>query len=110
MIPNRIYNIQTQAEIKAQGGAVAFCAIGQPQQFYNFAKKFYDLKETISFEDHYKYTQYDMYHLVEIAKKYQVYTLITTQKDEAKITNLIKDIKDFNFNVLELRNEITALE
>ncbi len=110
MIPNRIYNIQTQAEIKAQSGAVAFCAIGQPQQFYNFAKKFYDLKETISFEDHYKYTQYDMYHLVEIAKKYQVYTLITTQKDEAKITNLIKDIKDFNFNVLELRNEITALE
>ena len=110
MVPNRIYNIQTQADVKIQGGAVAFCAIGQPQQFYNYVKQFYDLKETISFEDHYKYTQYDMYHLVEIAKKYKVRTLITTQKDETKIINLVKEIKDFNFNVLELRNEISSLE
>jgi len=103
---NRIYNIQTGANIVSYGEAIAFCAIGQPEQFYNYARKIYKIKQTVSFEDHYKYSAYDIYHLVEIAKKYKVHTLLTTKKDEAKIMNLIKDIKDFNFNVLELKNEI----
>ena len=109
MIPKRIYNIQTQAQIKPQGGAIAFCAIGQDEQFYNYARTFYEIKETFSFQDHYKYTIYDINHLIEIAKKHNVYTLLTTQKDEAKIINLIKDFKDFNFNVLELKNEIIEI-
>ncbi|MBR2069414.1 MAG: tetraacyldisaccharide 4'-kinase [Candidatus Gastranaerophilales bacterium] len=106
MTPLKIYNMQTRAQIVPQGGAVAFCAIGQPEQFYNYARKFYKIEETISFEDHYKYCQYDVNHLIEIAKKYKVRTLLTTQKDEAKLINLTKDVKDFNFNVLELKNEI----
>ena len=106
MVADKIYNIQTGADIKPKGGAIAFCAIGQPHQFYNYVREFYDLKETISFEDHYKYSKYDILHLIEIAKKYDVRTLITTQKDEAKILNLIKDVKDFNFNVLKLKNKL----
>ena len=106
MIPKRIYNIQTNAQIKPQGDVIAFCAIGQSEQFYNYVRKFYNLKETFSFEDHYKYTIYDLNHLVEMAKKYNVRTLITTQKDEAKIRNLVSGFKDFNFNVLELQNQI----
>ncbi len=110
MVPDRIYNIQTLSNVKIQGDAIAFCAIGQSEQFYNYARRFYTLIETISFEDHYKYSQYDINHLIELAKKYKVHTLITTQKDEAKITNFVKDIKDFSFNVLKLKNEISALE
>ena len=106
MIPKRIYNIQTKAPVKPSGSAIAFCAIGQPQQFYSFAEQFYEVKETFSFADHYKYTQYDIDHLIEMVKKYGVNNLITTQKDEAKIINLTKNVKDFNFNVLELENEI----
>ena len=109
MLPKQIYNIQTGANVIPSGDAVAFCAIGQNRQFFEFAEKFYNIKQAIGFEDHYKYTTYDIYHLVEIAKKYNVYTLLTTQKDEAKIANLIKDIKDFNFNVLELKNEIVDI-
>ena len=106
MVPNRIYNMQTKANIIPKGSAIAFCAIGQPEQFYNYARQFYDVKETFSFEDHYKYNKYDLHHLVEMAKKYNADTLITTQKDESKIINLIQDFKDFNFNVLELKNII----
>lgn len=109
MTPKRIYNIQTHASIVAKGDAIAFCAIGQSERFFEYAKKYYDIKQTIAFEDHYKYSIYDMYHLVEIAKKYNTHTLVTTQKDESKITNLIKDIKDFNFNVLELKSEMVEV-
>ena len=103
---NKIYNIQTRAEVIPQGSAIAFCAIGQCEQFYNYVRQFYKLKETYSFEDHYKYTLYDISHLVELAKKHNVYNIITTQKDEAKIINFTKHFKNVNFNVLELKNEI----
>lgn len=106
MAPKRIYNIQTNAEIKSSGCAIAFCAIGQSEQFFDFAKQFYTLKEQISFEDHYKYDKNDINHLIELAKKHNINTFITTQKDEAKIINLVKEIKEFNFNVLELKNVI----
>ncbi len=109
MTPKRIYNIQTQSPVKPKGKAIAFCAIGQPEQFYNFAKQFYEVKETFSFEDHYKYDICDIEHLIQIAKKYGANSLITTQKDEAKIINIVKDIKDYNFNVLELENEIVKI-
>ena len=109
MTPKQIYNIQTKASVIPSGDAIAFSAIGQNEQFFEFARKFYNIKQTIGFEDHYKYTIYDMYHLVEIAKKYNAYTLLTTQKDEAKIVNLINEIKDFNFNVLELQSEIVEI-
>ncbi len=106
MTPNKIYNIQTRAEIKPQGGTIAFCAIGQSEQFYNYVRQFYELKETFTYEDHYKYTPYDISHLAELAKKYNVCNLITTQKDETKILDFVQDFKDVNFNVLELKNEI----
>ena len=109
MTPKQIYNIQTGASVIPAGDAVAFSAIGQNEQFFEFAKKFYNIKQTIGFEDHYKYSVYDMYHLVEIAKKYNVYTLLTTQKDASKIVNLINEIKDFNFNVLELQSEMVEI-
>ena len=108
-LPKRIYNMSTKADITPKGSAIAFCAIGQPEQFYKYARQFYDIKETISFEDHHKYTKYDIEHLCMLARKYEAYNLITTQKDETKLIDFVKDIKDFNFNVLELQNEIVEI-
>ncbi len=102
MKPKRIYNIQTHANILNPNSAIAFCAIGQSGQFFNFAKQFYNLKETVSFCDHHKYTKKDILNLITLAKKHKINTFITTQKDEAKLTDLIKDIKSYSFNVLEL--------
>ena len=100
----KVYNLQSKAEIvnfKKQK-AIAFCAIGQPVQFFDFAKKYYTLSKTISYNDHYCYTKKDIKELIEIAKKNKTNIFITTQKDEAKLKYLIKDISDFSFNVLEL--------
>lgn len=112
MIPKRIYNIQTKAEIKITKKAdiIAFCAIGQPLQFYDYVKRFYNLSETLSFEDHHKYSQNDIQTLIKLAKKYKITSFITTQKDEAKLKSLISNISDYSFNVLELQNIIEELK
>ena len=102
MIPKRIYNAQSGAEVKLNNEkAVAFCAIGQPDQFFNFARKFYDISEFV-FEDHHKYTKSDIDNLIKFAQKNDISTFITTQKDEAKLKNLINGIQGYSFNILEL--------
>ena len=100
--PKQIYNIQTHSKIKDFKSAIAFCAIGQPVQFFNFAKMFYEVKQEVIFEDHHKYCKNDIKKLIQIAKNQNTNTFITTQKDETKLVDLIKDLKGYCFNVLEL--------
>ncbi len=110
MAPKKIYNALTKAQIKESGkNAIAFCAIGQAEQFYNFAEKYYELKDKITFCDHYKYTKNDIKNLIKLAEKNKVNTFITTQKDETKIVSLIKNYKDYSFNVLELDCKIQEI-
>lgn len=80
----------------------AFCAIGQPEQFYQFLHKKFDLAFTKSFADHHKYTQKDILELENLTRKNGTKTLITTQKDEVKIQELIKE-SNINFVAFELK-------
>ncbi len=114
MVPKKIYNALTKAQIiqnqEEQEKIIAFCAIGQPEQFFDFLKKNYILADKISFEDHHKYSKGDIKNLIKIAKSKNVRTFVTTQKDETKLLNLIKDIKGYSFNVLELQNIIEEIK
>jgi len=73
------------------GGApekvLAFSAIGQPQQFYNFLKD-YNVVKTIDFDDHHNYTQADINKLQQICTNSDVQKLVTTEKDGGKCSNL----------------------
>ena len=109
MKPKRIYNLQTGADIKInEKTAIAFCAIGQPMQFFDFAKEFYQVKPLV-FEDHHKYTKSDIDRLIKLAKDNDCSTFITTQKDETKLIELIKNVSGYSFNVLELDVEIKEI-
>lgn len=106
MKPKRIYNIQSGADVKLNKiKAIAFCAIGQPEQFFDFVKEFYEITPVV-FEDHHKYTKKDIENLIKLAKENKTATFITTQKDETKIASLIKDTNGYSFNVLELETSI----
>lgn len=109
MQPKKIYNLQSGAEVKLnKERAVAFCAIGQPEQFFDFARKFYEIIP-ISFDDHHKYTKTDIEELLKIAQRNEISTFITTQKDETKLAELVENISSYSFNVLELKTEITPI-
>ncbi len=111
MSPKRIYNIQTGANIKKNTKKViSFCAIGQPVQFFDFVDKYYHQELKISFDDHHKYTIDDIKDLIKKADENDVNVFITTQKDEAKLKNLVKDIVGYSFCALELENIIQDID
>ena len=98
MIPDRIYNIETE-EIFAQNTEMfAFCAIGQPEQFYNFLPQ-YLIKGTKNFPDHHIYKQEDIDLLAQKSKIF-----VTTEKDAVKLKNL--KLKDITIYALKLKPEL----
>lgn len=86
--PDSVYNILTPEEKLLEDEKVlAFSAIGQPQQFYNFLGN-YNVVKTVDYDDHHNYTKRDVIKLQQICTDLDVKTLITTEKDAAKLVNL----------------------
>lgn len=98
--PDFAYNIMQHDEKLSAGEKVlAFCAIGQPKQFYNFLKD-YEVEKTVDFDDHHNYAQADL----EALSRFGTKTLITTEKDAGKLINL--DLKDLKVYALKLQTKI----
>lgn len=96
-------NIKNGLEVQINNKKViAFCAIGQPQQFYNYLKKSLNLVYAETFCDHYSYTQDDIEKIVKKARELNIDTIITTQKDEVKIKQYVKNISAINFLSMKL--------
>ncbi len=121
MQPKRIYNLKTKADVifnkpintnknsDFKPKALAFCAIGQPKQFFDFAKKYYEIVETVEFDDHHKYDKNDIKRLELLADENGVNIFIATQKDETKLLPLISDSSGYCYNVLELEEKILQI-
>ncbi len=102
-VPKKYINIKNNLEIIPNcETALAFCAIGNPDSFYQYVQKDFNLISTKSFDDHHGYDFNDIENLVSLAKKHSVQYLITTKKDEVKIKDKISQI-DFPFLTLEIQ-------
>ncbi|MFN2492475.1 MAG: tetraacyldisaccharide 4'-kinase [Pyrinomonadaceae bacterium] len=72
-----------------RGTLGAFCGIGSPEPFFNnLRSEGYKLAFTESFPDHHRYTQAELDLLSLKAKARGATSLITTEKDAVKLTNL----------------------
>ena len=72
---------------------LAFAGIGNPENFFDLLiESGLNVKETISFPDHYDFKKKEVLEIIEKAKK-QNYTILTTEKDFLRIKN---------FNFLEI--------
>lgn len=74
--PDYIYNIKNGEVLTEKDNITALCAIGQPEQFFDFLKD-YDIKEKITFDDHHQYTPEDIKNITG--------NIITTEKDAVKL-------------------------
>lgn len=74
--PGVVYNIKNGQRLMDGMDAVAMCAIGQPQQFYDFLSNF-NITKTLTFEDHHQYVPTDF---IDIQGN-----IITTEKDAVKL-------------------------
>lgn len=91
--PDYIYNIKTGERLEEGTAITAICAIGQPQQFFDFLNGYY-LKNTIALDDHHQYSPID---LVDIQGN-----IVTTEKDAVKLLRFDKD----NIYALKLKTTI----
>ena len=74
--PDYVYDIKTGQRLMEGIAVTAMCAIGQPQQFYDFLKD-YQVVNTVTFDDHHQYSAGD---IVDISG-----SIITTEKDAVKL-------------------------
>ena len=75
--PEYSYNIKSGEHLAQNSKVTAVSAIGQPEQFYNFVKKDFEIVDTITFDDHHAYTLDDIKDINT--------TIITTEKDAVKL-------------------------
>ena len=94
MIPDICINIKNNDDILPKMvSVVAFCAIGQPEDFFNFVQKDYNLIDKKVFPDHHSYTQKDVENIVNFAEQNGVTNIITTEKDGVKIKDIISSVR-----------------
>lgn len=93
MIPDNCTSIKNGETLPKMISVVAFCAIGQPDDFYKFIQKDYNLIDTKTYPDHHFYNLKDVEGMIEFAEKNGVNNIITTEKDAVKIKELYSSIK-----------------
>lgn len=81
--PDYAYNIISGEHLQNGVDIIALSAIGQPEQFYKFLEKDYNIKEKITFDDHHQYTEDDIANIAG--------TIVTTEKDAVKLALLNKN-------------------
>ena len=81
--PDYAYNIISGEHLQNGAEIIALSAIGQPEQFYKFLEKDYNIKEKITFDDHHQYTKDDIANIDG--------TIVTTEKDAVKLALLNKN-------------------
>ncbi len=95
--PDYVYNIKTGQRLMEGMDVTALCAIGQPQQFYDFLKDF-NVVKTITFDDHHQYAPTD---ILDISGN-----IITTEKDAVKLERFDRN----NIYALRLKTVIDVEE
>ncbi len=111
IIPDYAYNIITNEQLDKETKIMAFSAIGQPQGFYDFLKKDYQLVAVLEFEDHHSYEMDDISKIIHYAQEENIDCIVTTEKDAVKIQEIIKDIElPVKFYALKLKAYIDIKE
>ena len=92
-----VYNIKNGQRLMEGLAVTAMCAIGQPQQFYDFLTD-YQVIETRTFDDHHQYSVLD---IIDISG-----SIITTEKDAVKLARFDRN----NIYALRLKTIIDVEE
>ena len=91
--PDYVYNIKTGQRLMDGVPVTAVCAIGQPQQFFDFLTD-YQVEKTIAFDDHHQYAPIDVINIHG--------NIVTTEKDAVKLARFDMD----NIYALKLKTVI----
>ncbi|MDX1917366.1 MAG: tetraacyldisaccharide 4'-kinase [Rickettsiaceae bacterium] len=100
----KFYAIETNITLDAKDNspALAFCGIGNPDNFFNMLKSKVLLIDWVVFPDHYSYKESDLEYIVKQADIANAKVILTTEKDMSKITRL----KNYDKRIISVKNSI----
>lgn len=83
----QIWRVTRQLQLPPiSGPLIAFCAIARPERFFSeLRNRSFDLRETIRFRDHHRYTEADANRLAQMQDRIAGARFITTEKDEINL-------------------------
>jgi tetraacyldisaccharide 4'-kinase len=91
--------------------AAIVCAIGNPDSFRRLVQQMQiQVLKRFVFHDHHRYSENDMRSIAAEARKYNIRTIITTEKDSVKLQHLAKGTAPPDIYVLKIALEITDHE
>ena len=93
MQPDISYNIRNNEILYKGASVLAFCAIGQPEEFFDFVKENFYLTATMIFPDHHAYDDKDVEMILKTAESSGINSVITTEKDAVKIKSFVESYK-----------------
>lgn len=93
MQPDISYNIKNNEKLYKGASVLAFCAIGQPNEFFDFVKENFYLTATMVFPDHHAYDTKDIEMILKTAEESGIKSVITTEKDAVKIKSFVESYK-----------------
>ena len=102
METKEVINPKTGEILEKNSDIIAFSGIGSPKQFYDKLSE-YSIKETITFDDHFKYSKDAVDKILNTAEKRNVQKIVTTEKDMVKLLEFEGSEK---FYVLKLKPKI----
>jgi tetraacyldisaccharide 4'-kinase len=104
--PIKSAKAQSKTQLARQPIA-AFCAVGNPEAFFNLVRQDFELTDTNAFRDHRQYTQDDIDRATREAIASGAHALVTTAKDEVKLRGLRFDLPCY---VLGIEIEIDSAD
>ena len=111
MVTSSIRSLKSAANLQlrelARQPIAAFCAVGNPEAFFNHLREHFDLTDTTAFRDHHQYSQADIDRVTKEAIATGAQALVTTAKDEVKLRALRFDLPCY---VLDIEIEISSAD
>ncbi|MBI3601590.1 MAG: tetraacyldisaccharide 4'-kinase [Candidatus Omnitrophica bacterium] len=110
-VPRRFHNFEghtTNLEILKGQKVLAFCAIGDPSSFEHTLQQLgLVVSKVFTFVDHHHYSEDDLQKVVNHARKENIKIIVTTHKDDVKITPFRNVFYKETVLILDIELEIT---
>ena len=79
-------------EAAEKGPFFAFCGVGNPDAFFrDLASWHVSVNGKLAFADHHRYNQQDVHRIEKMAQQAGAHALVTTEKDEQNVKNVLFD-------------------
>lgn len=107
--PKHLWRVRRRLQIpEISGPVIAFAGVARPTRFFDELRRVgIEVKQEISFRDHYRYQASDIRNLLRLRERKKAFTFVTTEKDAV---NLGPHLANLNPTIIPMKMEMSESE